>query len=97
MRGNDFLNKMENVDPAYIEAAELSSKKKTNSRSKWGALVACLCLVVLGAVTMLFSSKMNFSIEINTPNRYNRFIFAHMSQAPDCHYLLYPFTVFSCP
>lgn len=54
MRGNDFLNKMENVDLAYIEAAELSSKKKTNSRSKWGALVACLCLclVVLGAVTM---------------------------------------------
>ena len=34
---------------------------------------------------------------INPPNRYNRFIFAHMPQAPDCHYLLYPFTGFSCP
>ena len=53
MRGNDFLNKMENVDPAYVEAAEISSKKKTNTWVKWSAMAACLCLVIVASVFVL--------------------------------------------
>lgn len=52
MRGNDFLNKMENVDPAYIEAAEISSKKKKNIWIKWGAIAACLCLALIAITTI---------------------------------------------
>ena len=34
MRGKDFLDKMELIDPAYIEAAEISSKVKKSVRVK---------------------------------------------------------------
>ena len=30
MRGKDFLDKMEQIDPAYIEAADKPAKKKNN-------------------------------------------------------------------
>lgn len=32
MRGNELLDKMELVDPAYVEAADTKSKKKKNVR-----------------------------------------------------------------
>ena len=51
MRGNELLDKMELVAPAYVEAADVKPKKK--SWLKWGALAACLCLIVFGAT--LFS------------------------------------------
>ena len=48
MRGNDLLIKMENIDPAYIEAADVCSRKRSNTWVKWGVLAACLCLVIAG-------------------------------------------------
>ena len=48
MRGNELLDKMELVDPAYVEAADGKPKKK-RPWPKWVALAACLCLIVLGA------------------------------------------------
>lgn len=53
MRGNELLDKMELVDPAYVEAADVKPKKK-RVWQKWGALAACLCLIVLG--TAIFST-----------------------------------------
>lgn len=50
MRGNDLLIKMENIDPAYIEAADVCSRKRSNTWVKWGVLAACLCLVIAGTV-----------------------------------------------
>lgn len=50
MRGNEFLDKMELIDPAYIEAADTKLKTKKTVLVKWGAMAACLCLVVVGAL-----------------------------------------------
>lgn len=33
MRGNEFLDKMELVDPAYVEAADAMPTKKKSGRS----------------------------------------------------------------
>ncbi len=52
MRGNDFLDKMELIDPAYVEAADTKPRNKKNVWLKWGAMAACLCLVV-GAIAMI--------------------------------------------
>lgn len=46
MRGNELLDKMELIDPAYVEAAEVLPKKKKKAWVKWGAMAACLCLVI---------------------------------------------------
>lgn len=48
MRGTEFLDKMELIDPAYIEAADVKPKKKKSVWVKWGAMAACLCLVIGG-------------------------------------------------
>lgn len=50
MRGNEFLDSMEYVDADLIEAAEISSGRNSRGWLKWGALAACLCLLVLASV-----------------------------------------------
>lgn len=54
MRGKEFLDKMELIDPAYVEAAEAASAPKIRKmkRIRWGAVAACLCLL-LGTTTVL--------------------------------------------
>lgn len=44
MRGNEFLDKMELVDPAYVEAASEKPPKRRSYRGKLAA-AACLCLM----------------------------------------------------
>lgn len=44
MNGNDFLDKMERIDPAYVEAADEVPKKKRAAWLKWGVVAACLCV-----------------------------------------------------
>lgn len=51
MRGNEFLDKMELIDPAYIKAADAKPKKK-NVWLKWGAMAACFCLLLAGAFAL---------------------------------------------
>ena len=46
MRGNELLDKMELIDPAYIEAADTAPNKRKSVWAKWGTLAACLCLVL---------------------------------------------------
>ncbi len=46
MNGNELLEKMDLIDPAYIIAADPAPKKKNASWIKWGAVAACICLVV---------------------------------------------------
>lgn len=50
MRGTDFLDKLEFLDPAYIEAADITPNRRKNSLKKWCAIAACLCLVISLAV-----------------------------------------------
>ncbi|MGM9640179.1 MAG: hypothetical protein ACI3V3_02305 [Faecousia sp.] len=48
MRGNELLDKMELMDPAYVEAADVAPKRKKNNWGKWVAMAACLCLITAG-------------------------------------------------
>lgn len=45
MRGNELLDKMELINPAYVEAADTNPKGRKNTWVKWGAAAACFCLV----------------------------------------------------
>ncbi|MGN1307933.1 MAG: hypothetical protein ACI4V3_09720 [Faecousia sp.] len=49
MRGDSLLDKMELIDPAYVEAAEEVPKRKRSGWLKWGSLAAGLCLVIAAA------------------------------------------------
>lgn len=46
MKGNDLLDKMELVDPAFVEEAAAAPKKNKKKRVRWCAAAACICLVV---------------------------------------------------
>ena len=59
MRGNELLDKMELVDPAYVEAANEAPKIKKNTFIQWGAVAACLLTVVV--VGILTTGKSNSS------------------------------------
>ncbi len=52
MRGTELLDKMELIDPAYVEAAEQQIGKKKSTWIKWTAMAACLCLVLAAALTI---------------------------------------------
>lgn len=51
MNGTDLLEKMELVDPAYVEAADRASGKKRHKWIKWGAIAACFVAVVVVLMT----------------------------------------------
>lgn len=53
MRGNEFLDKMELIDPAYVETADTATKKKKHAWVKWGAAVACCAIVFLAGIFAL--------------------------------------------
>ena len=53
MRGNEFLDKMELIDPAYVEAADERPKRKNKQRMAWGALAACLAIMLLAGTGIL--------------------------------------------
>lgn len=52
MNGNEFLDKMSFADPSYVEEADRPVKKRTTWR-KWGAMAACLA-VLLGVGFLFF-------------------------------------------
>lgn len=53
MRGNEFLDKMELIDPAYIESADATPKKKKCVWVKWGAVAACCALMIFAGTRLL--------------------------------------------
>ena len=46
MRGYELLDKMALIDLSYLEAADVRVAKKNHCWIRWGALAACLCLIV---------------------------------------------------
>lgn len=52
MRGEEFLEKLELIDPAFVEAAEIIPQKKKIVWIKWVAAAACICLAVLWVFTL---------------------------------------------
>lgn len=57
MRGNEFLDKMELIDPVYIEAADKAPKRKKVSWKQWSAVAACLCIVLWGVMLFRFGDS----------------------------------------
>lgn len=55
MNGNEFLDKMSLADPAYVEEADRPVKKRMAWR-KWGAMAACLA-VLLGVGILFFPTS----------------------------------------
>lgn len=53
MRGDELLDKMELIDPAYVEAAEEKPGRRRLSWVKWGGIAACLAVVVLAGAFLL--------------------------------------------
>lgn len=53
MKGNDFLDKMANIAPEYIEEAETYTKKQLRRWPKWVAAAACVACVALVGVKLL--------------------------------------------
>lgn len=56
MRGNEFLDKMGLVDPAYVEAADKAPRHRKGTWVRWGAAAACLIAVIsagYGALNIL--------------------------------------------
>lgn len=60
MRGSDLLDKLELVDPAFIVEAEKRPARKPVRYLKWGAMAACLCLVVSVTVSGMAASVPGF-------------------------------------
>lgn len=61
MKGNELLNKMELIDPAYVEAADFSPKIIKRNHIRWGVIAACICVLV-GATTALAASDLGTQI-----------------------------------
>ena len=56
MKGNEFLDKMELIDPSYIEAADAAPKARKKLWTGWRAAVAaCICLVLLAGTAAAVS------------------------------------------
>lgn len=53
MRGDELLEKMELIDPAFVTAADEASKKHRGAWVKWSAIAACLCAVAAIAFAAL--------------------------------------------
>lgn len=56
MRGDDFLDKMELVDPAFVEAADRTPSAHKRSAMRWGVLAACICFVIATTTALAVSS-----------------------------------------
>ncbi len=50
MNGNEFLEKLEFVNPQFIEAADIKPKVKKNVFIKWVSLAASICLVLTAGI-----------------------------------------------
>ncbi len=50
MKGNDFLEKLEFINPEFIETADIKPKVKNYGFIKWIALAASICLVLTAGI-----------------------------------------------
>lgn len=57
MRGHEFLDKMELIDPAYVEAADVEPKRKKQAWGKWGAAAACFAVLLLAGAWLFLRDE----------------------------------------
>lgn len=48
MRGNELLDRMDLIDPEYVEAADAEQKNRRHLPMGWIATAACFCLLLAG-------------------------------------------------
>ena len=64
MRGNELLDKMGLIDPAYVEAADAVRKKKKFPRRMWGGVAACFAVMILAGTMLLKQNESGFSTDL---------------------------------
>lgn len=64
MRGDEFLDKMELIDPAYVEAADVWKSKKKSLWMKWGAAAACFMVMILAGAMFLTQDEPDFNSDL---------------------------------
>lgn len=68
MRGNELLDHMNLIDPAYVEAADKLPIKKKRPIVKWSALAACLCLAAAGILLLPKQQKQALGAPVPSPS-----------------------------
>lgn len=73
MNGNEFLDKLELINPEFIEAADIKPKSKSNGFIKWVSLAAGICLILtVGIFTAkhfdLFNNKLDSDHKVVVQN-----------------------------
>ncbi len=58
MRGNEFLDKMELVDAAFVEAADMELKRQKFAWTRLGAVAACLVLMFFAVSNFMLQTKL---------------------------------------
>lgn len=64
MRGNELLDKMGLIDPAYVEAADAVRKKKKFPWRMWGGVAACFAVMILAGTMLLKQNESGFSTDL---------------------------------
>ncbi|MBO6231581.1 MAG: hypothetical protein J6O50_13555 [Ruminiclostridium sp.] len=68
MNGKYLLDKMDLIDPAFIENADKKPRKKPIKWQQWTALAACLVLSVTTAVMMAVNPAEEAGIAVTGPD-----------------------------
>jgi len=63
MRGNELLNKMELIDPVYVNAADAKPRTQKHGWLQYGLIAACLCIICLVAFWGIPNSANVFSVK----------------------------------
>ena len=64
MRGNEFLDKMGLIAPAYVEAADAKMNKKKSSWIKWGTIAACFAVMILAGTMLLTQDESGLNTDL---------------------------------
>lgn len=67
MRGHELLEAIENLDPAYIDAAAKKPKSKHMGWIKWVAIAASLCLVLACTLSVIFREMPDQPLDTMNP------------------------------
>ena len=81
-----LYNSITNVNNQFIEEAQAKTKKKKNGWLKYGAMAACLCLAVVGAIVFLQQNSLTSDIDIDGEDTSDK----NQQTVPDYEELIMP-------
>lgn len=69
MNGNEFLDKLEHINPEFIEAADTIPKRKKHAKIKWITIAASFCIILTATFFAanyfnLFSDKEKHTVKV---------------------------------